>query len=180
MANVHTNRKSGFIRRAGVMRRENLWFFQPMAITTLAAANSAAIVTVLNAAALALRPFTVVRTRGIMHLRSDQSAASENYIASLGFAVVSEQAADIGITAVPTPETDRGSDLWFVFESLAGRFEVTTDIGRVEQGIWRDVDSRAMRKVEDGQDLVQVVENSALSAAGSTMTTGFRQLVKLH
>ena len=69
----------------------------------------------------------------------------------------------MGASAVPTPETDRASDLWFVYESLAGKLEVTTDVGRYEAGKWKEFDSKAMRKVDIGQDLVVVAEASGVS-----------------
>ena len=56
----------------------------------------------LSAIGLALRPFTLIRVRGIFTIASDQSAATETQVGALGVAVVSEQAASIGVTAVPT------------------------------------------------------------------------------
>ncbi len=56
-------RKSGFVRRGGRMVRETIWFGQTETQTVLAAANTAAILTSLNAAALALRPFTIIRSQ---------------------------------------------------------------------------------------------------------------------
>ena len=53
-------------------------------------------------------------------VESDQSAATELFIGNLGLAVVSDQATAVGVTAVPTPATDRGSDLWFLIEEGPG------------------------------------------------------------
>ena len=145
----------------------------------MATASAAAILFSLNAAALELLPFTIVRTRGIWGLRSDQAAASEDYSASMGIAVVNDQAVAVGVTAVPTPETDRGSDLFFVYESLAGFFEFKTNDGLLEKGQWIRFDSKAMRKVDIGQDIVVTAETSALSA-GAIGHFSARMLVKLH
>ena len=165
--------------RGGVRRRETSWFSAPSASFTLAAPNTAALVRSLNAAALALRPFTIVRYRGRYHIESDQSAASEFFDCSIGLAVVSDQATAIGVTAVPTPTTDLGSDLWFVYESLQDIFELGDATGFARMGISKDYDSRAMRKVEDGQDVVFVAENTAASN-GVTVRDQGRMLVKLH
>jgi len=170
-------RKSGFVRRNNVMRRETAWLGGTFIRTTLASTNAVAVSAQLSTEELAMRPFTIVRTRGIMHVKSDQSAASEFYGVQMGFAIVSDQAIAIGVTAVPTPDTDIDSDLWFVYESVFGQIDVTTDIGRVEVGHTVRYDSKAMRKVEPGQDIVQVLEcplNSAL------VSDSFRMLVKLH
>ncbi len=44
-------------------------------------------------------------------------------------------------------------------------------------GIFKEFDSKAMRKVEEGQDIVQVVENEI---NGCTVTISGRMLLKLH
>jgi len=167
-------------RRGSVARRESIWISQIPIDTTLAAASTAALISTLNAAALALRPFTVVRTRGSLWVRSDQTVTSEDYQASLGLAVVSEQAVAIGVTAIPTPETDRNSDLWFVYETLQQaftRFDATGTMGM--EGAVKEFDSKAMRKVEEGEDLVTVIETSAVSLGAQVMVS-FRMLLKLH
>ena len=181
MARIFTGRKSGFIQRSGVARRETVWIGSASFSTLLSAPSTAVLQASLNAAALALRPFTVVRTRGFFHLRSDQGAVTEIYEAALGLAVVSDQAVAIGVTAVPTPTTDDDSDLWFVYERGFGELEVNTSVGfsNGPAGGYRSFDSKAMRKVEDGQDVIQVVETSALSS-GARLASHLRMLVKLH
>ena len=64
-------RKSGFVRRSNVMRRDTIWIGGTWATATLASTSSAAILTQFSAGALALRPFTVIRTRGIATIKSD-------------------------------------------------------------------------------------------------------------
>ena len=89
MANIG-RRSAGrsFGRRAG-LRRESLWLGILEGSAALGAANSVAILNSLNAAALALTPFTVVRVRFNVALRSDQIAAAEDYQWAVGAAVVS-------------------------------------------------------------------------------------------
>ena len=41
------------------------------------------------------------------------------------------------------------------------------------------IDSKSMRKVEEGQDLIEVIENSAISN-GAQVITYTRVLIKLH
>ena len=90
MANIRTAGKSGFIIRGGARRRETIWFGGTAFTQSLAATTSVALVQSLNAAALVLRPFTVVRSRGIVRCSSDQVATTETYGASFGSAVVSD------------------------------------------------------------------------------------------
>ncbi len=172
--------RSVFRNVGGVRRqvRETLWLEVGTGETLLAGAPSVAITNSLNAAALALTPFTVIRVRGVLHCRSDQNVASETTGVSIGYAVVSEQAVAIGVTAVPTPVTEKGSDLWFVHETVFMRYQFGSNIGfDGDAGIFMKYDSKAMRKVEDGSDLVVVVENEI---NGCTITTSSRILIKLH
>ncbi len=106
-------------------------------------------------------------------------ASPETQILHYGNIVVTEQALAIGVTAVPTPATDNGAD-WYVYESGGSRFQVSSAVGfdnRMAQYI--QFDSKAMRKVEEGQQLITVLENDALSA-GIDVITFVRTLIKLH
>jgi len=173
-------RKSGFVRRHGVMRRESLWIFIAPTNTVLAAASTAVLFSGFNAAALALRPFTIVRTRGILGSTSDQTAATEFYHWAFGIAVVSDQALAIGVTAVPTPMTDRASDLWFVYEEQMGELLFKDATGIQQNAIaQQSFDSKAMRKVEEGQDIAISVETAATSNGALVKKAG-RMLLKLH
>jgi len=179
MANITVNRKSGFIRRGGVMRRETAWVALTPTNTNLAGASISVLFTGYSAAVLALRPFTIVRTRGYLHCRSDQAGATEFFDAVLAMAIVSDQALAIGVTAVPTPDTDRDSDLFFLFEEIAGTIQQITSVGVLENQLGRTFDSKAMRKVEDGQDIAVTIETAAASL-GVNFSKGGRQLIKLH
>jgi len=161
--------------------RESLWFSGSYAIDDIDTSGVVEI-TFLNAAALALRPFTVVRTRGVLFMTSDQTANSEDQQLGYAQAVVSDQAAAIGITALPTPVTDSGSDLFFVYEALQSRVLVSSAIAiymASSVGIERIIDSKAMRKVEDGQTVVSVAE-AASTSEGTRLYSFFRSLIKLH
>ena len=171
-------RKSGFVRRNGVMRRETMWLGATFTVNTLASTNAVALTASLDTAELALRPFTVVRVRGGMHVRSDQTGASEAFGVQMGLCVVSDQAVAIGVTAVPTPDTDQASDAWFVYEQYLSRFEFISGVGvDTDSGRYVPYDSKAMRKVEDGFDVIQVIECPSTSAQ---VSDAFRMLIKLH
>ena len=173
-------RSSGFIR-GGRPQRETQWLELPEVAFSLPGANSGVLLLSLTAAEKALRPFTVMRTRGVWFLSSDQSAASELYSTAMGACVVSDQASAVGITAVPTPDIDALSDLWFLYERITNAFLFGDGTGFIENaGILAPFDSRAMRKVEEGEDVVFVVENGAVTAAGALGRLSGRLLIKLH
>ena len=160
-------------------RRETMWFaFTPIE-AVIAAASTAIQLGTLNAAALALRPFTVIRMRGFFFNRSDQISSGEDYGSSFGMAVVSSQAAAVGVTAVPTPNTDRGSDLFFVYEEIFGHLSFSSGIGVRELGQTVYIDSKAMRKVNDDQDISITVETPA-NTDSAVVVAGGRFLIKLH
>ena len=178
MANLRIGRRSGLVLRGGKNRRSTFWFSGVDTSSTITAPSTAVALTSLNAAALALRPFTVVRTRGILHLRSDQNAVTEVQAAAYGQIIVSDQAVAIGITALPTPVTDDQST-WFVYEWMMTALQFATAASFVEIGASKEIDSRAMRKVEEGQDLVEVIESATITN-GLIFRSFSRNLIKLH
>jgi len=177
MANIRRSRKSGYTLRGGVMRRESRWLGIATVSSTLTAVGGV-LQTSLAAASLALRPFTVVRTHVSWLLESDNAAGAERQICGYGHAVVSDQAVTVGVSAIPTPITDQGSDLWYVYALLMGAGNISGTMSQ-RSGFTGTIDSRAMRKVEDGQDIVTVVEFDAVGA-GLVITVGGRDLIKLH
>jgi len=145
--------------RLGATRRETAWLFIQTVEATLGGAPTATLANSLNAAALAMRPFTIIRTRGVLYVSSDQVAATERYMGDMAMAVVSDQAVAIGVTAVPTPATDKGSDLFYVYEQVVGTFTFLDATGSLQKGEMIQYDSKAMRRVNDDQDQIVVFEN---------------------
>ena len=161
----------------GGVRRQSLWIGFGSNQVTLTSLGGT-ITHALNAAALALRPFTIVRTLFVFDLRSDQAAAVEQQAANFGIAVVSDQALAVGITAVPTPVTDIGSDLFFAFIAMYADESSLTDRTRGSSKYL--LDSKAMRKVPDDADLAVVAEADTAVAAGCILRMTGRMLVKLN
>ena len=64
-----------------------------------------------------------------------------------------------------------------MYEWLAANATDLTDLAI--GGQFKEIDSRAMRKVEDGQDVIGVVE-SGLQTNGLNINVFMRLLVKLH
>jgi len=181
VANIRSARRSGFVLRGGRNVRETVWGDVGTVEAVMTGAPTAILINQLNAAALALRPFTVVRVRGVISVRSDQVAATESFIGDLGYAIVSEQAAGIGVTAVPTPLTDKDSDLFFVYQQVIGRINVGSGAGTgvpTDGGVqWIQYDSKAMRKVNESEQMVITTENEL---SGCNLVHSARFLMKLH
>jgi len=166
--------------RGGKSVRETSWVFVDPTVTQLAAANTAVIVGISNAALLALRPFTVIRVHGFFGISADQATADESIAAAVGYSVVSDQAGAIGVTAVPTPFTDLGSDLWFVHQIMMARTEFQSGTGvnfnTVRGGAYQ---SKAMRKVNDDETIAITIETASTSS-GLFVHHAARMLIKLH
>ena len=176
MANIRTARRSGLVLRGGKNRRESLWLAITPTLTTMS--SSGGIITgLLNAAGLALLPFTVVRTRGYLFITSDQAAAAEVQIGAYGGAVVTDQAIAIGVSAVPTPITDLGSDEFFLHQMIMADESALTDVAKPGVGV--QFDSRAMRKCSESEQPYFVAELSTVGSGFSLFSAG-RMLVKLH
>ncbi len=174
MARRTVRRSSSVVAVAG-RRRDTLWLVVGVGATTMTISGGT-ITNSMNAAALAYRPFTVIRAIMDYSVRSDQAAALEEQTVAAGAAVVSDQAVAIGVTAVPTPITDRGSDLWFMHQTMFAEESSLTDRSK-PHGVWH-VDSRAMRRVDDDQDIVFVLEINTVTGSGAIVRSSGRLLIK--
>jgi len=155
--------------------RTTTWIAIAPIATTLSSSTATVLVATLNAAADALRPFTIVRTYIEYFLTSDQVAASEEQACSFGMAIVSDQASAIGVTAVPTPTTDLASDLWYLHKFIFG--DELSKVDETRAGKFGTIDSKAMRKVDIGQDVILVAEGAGVGS-GMILTMAGRFLVK--
>ena len=176
MAFSRAARRSGFVVRGGRQVRETLWTSVDFSLNTQSAGGGV-ITNAANAVLLALRPFTVVRFRGVLYLRSDQAAAAEHQAGAFAAAVVTEQALAIGVTAVPTPVTDMGSDEFFMHQLIVGGESRLTDVAI--PGTFLQFDSRAMRKCSESEEPYFAAEFSSI-AQGLTLISAGRLLLKLH
>ncbi len=150
------------------------WSVAPTAI----GGTTSSLLLVANAALLALRPFTIIRTRGRIFINSDQSAATELSRGVLGSIIVEEEAADAGVASLPTPGTETEAP-WFLYEPWFNQFVFGDGTGFIEPaGTMIAFDSKAMRKVGISEDVTMVAEN--LSGAGVVLGVVGRMLIKLH
>ena len=167
-------RRTRFVRPAP---KTKMWIGAGAGTQVLAASGSTLIAS-LSAGQLALRPFTILRTRMDVLVASDQTGAAENPFGSYGMVVVTDKASGVGITAVPEPSGDLEAD-WFVHQHWSLRFEFVTGVGfHPSGGFHYEIDSRAMRKVGPDDDVVTV--GTIDNAFGMRIVEGGRHLIQLH
>ncbi len=157
-------------------RRESIWI--GVSSSTTLPASAKVLISLLNATALATRPFTIVRTRLWLHVETDQSAASETVRGAFGVIVVSDQAVAAGAASVPGPVTNTDAD-FLVYQPFVNIFTLGDATGFVEPtGTSVMIDSKAMRKVGANEDVAYMMENAV--AFGAILTLQGRYLIKLH
>jgi len=102
---------------------------------------------------------TIRRTRGLLSIASDQSAAIEETIGAFGACVISDHAQGVGISAMPDPANDISEDLWAVYVPFMQIGELSSVSG-AESAMAYPFDSKAMRKLPTGYSYVFVLANN--------------------
>jgi len=123
-------------------------------------------------------PFTVVRTIGLYSWDTDQSAGVERPFGAFGFAVVTENARAAGVASLPTPILDENDDVWFVYQQVAAPLRFADATGFANTSHTSTFESRAQRKVVEGQSIVVMGENASVN--GAVLLIKYRILIKLH
>jgi len=103
---------------------------------------------------------TIRRTRGRISVNSDQPSSPEEQNCALGFIVVTDLAATVGATSIPGPITEASDDGWYVWEGFVQR---SLEAFGGNLGMTYEFDSKAMRKVEDGFQVVVIAENGGVA-----------------
>ena len=169
-------RRSRFVRPA---KKTKMWIGDSLPQSTVAGAGPV-LMGSLNAAALLLRPFTILRTRTEMHVVSDQFGAIEFQEGAVSYQVVTDSAIAAGIGSIPSPITEPEAD-YFVYQPYVSDVTHSTVVGYESRG--RDVawtiDSKAMRKVGHDEDIAIVVQNVNATHTVLVSLVG-RQLIQLH
>ena len=159
--------------------RTKVWIGGGTGSTTIVG-STVQLLSVLNAAALAVRPFTILRTRLLVTFMSDQITVSETPFGSYGEIIVEDNASAIGVTAVPDPSSisgDPDAD-WHVWQACHHAVKEASAVGFTwGGGSQYVVDSKAMRKVGANQDLISVF---ASENVGADLNVQGRILIQLH
>ena len=167
------------VQRQRGPRRQTEWLSlaAPDVLTTLNPNSKIQFSTGLTTDEVNKLPFTITRTIGLLTVKSDQVALQENTNGAIGICVVSARALTVGITALPDPLTEANADFWFVFQPWSVVREVSNNSGTMS---WiKMFDSKAQRKVEEGDQLAFICANSN-SGAAIQFGVQLRMLIKLH
>ena len=102
---------------------------------------------------------TVRRTRGMFSVRSPSGVGIFKASGAIGLMVVNDIAFAAGASAIPGPITDASDDGWFMWEPFSSP---TAAAGfTVGPQPTYQVDSKAMRRVEEGFTIAVMVENAS-------------------
>ena len=105
---------------------------------------------------------TVLRTVGQIGVTSDQTAGTEAQIGAFGMIVVTDLALAAGAASIPGPITDAADDGWFLYVPITQEQVVATAVGIVRSKDYV-FDSKAKRRVSEGQGIAIMAENASPS-----------------
>ncbi len=143
------------------------------AVQTLAAATSS----IDQSLTPADQPETVIRTRGLLTIETDQEGADEQPFGAIGFIVVSAEALAAGAASIPAPYSNSGDDGFFVHQFFAAPVTFSTGTGLARLAVDYTFDSKAMRKLSPDDRVVMMIENASASH-GLEFILSFRMLLK--
>ncbi len=171
--------RAGFAARSAGQRRSTQWGASAdITGPTALAANTAILDQAFTQANLdTITPATIIRTRGILWVSTDQLTASEEPFGAMGMMVVTEAARVAGIAAIPTPIAEEVDDGFFVFQYFGGPQLFFSATGQ-QQWARYEFDSKAQRKMNSDEAIVVTLENAS-SSAGLNYLLKFRILFKL-
>ncbi len=179
MAGRQIVNRGSFVRGRGP-RRLVSWDLRGSATSVAVPASSAVLVLVFPSATIdLLAPATLIRTRGLVSIATDQIIASETQVGAFGIGFVNTVAGALGITGMPSPIMDSSWEGWFVWQALHAQFEFVTGAG-FEHNVMTtfEIDSKAMRKFDTDEALAYIVENRG--TRGFNISVDLRHLVKRH
>jgi len=130
-----------------------------------------------------LDDLTIVRTRGLLTVQLISTAASlQGFEYGFGICVVTQNAAGIGITAVPDPLADQAWDGWFVYETgnMLSRAAISGgDDDSPTANLVIEIDSKAMRKTHLTDTIVAVISTLEVGTSIMQVSLATRILAKL-
>ncbi len=122
-------------------------------------------------------PATIVRIRGMLSIELQTYAADLDIAGAVGMGIVSAEAFAAGVASVPEPFTDADWGGWMMWRSFAHRFEFVSNTGSFFPAEWTmEIDSKAMRKVDNNEVLIIVAESQSGAIA---VASPLRVLIKL-
>ncbi len=147
--------------RGGGKRRGTTWIGPADQGYVAVATNTKVLVGSFDPFAVGMINPTLIRTRGGLSVIPGAFTADVAFIWAYGIGIVSDQAFAAGAASIPGPFTDSDWDGWQTWISGSARFEFGDATGFELQSEIQQVDSKAMRKVTDGETIVVMAESQA-------------------
>jgi len=121
---------------------------------------------------------TIVRIRGLLDVGPIGLTADMDAQGAFGFCIVNGEAFDAGVASVPTPWTESFDDRWLYHTYWSVHYELPASGSFVGQSFVQEIDSKAMRKMNNGDVLIGVIEN-ANAGDNVSVFMNVRTLLKL-
>lgn len=167
-------RSSGYPIRQRTSSPNRAWAGFSSATAVTVAATSKVLIATATPLNLGI-DLTILRTRGWLCYFAGTPTADRFISGAFGIMIVKDLAAAAGVASLPGPATDASDDSWFVHEWFISQLEFGTAVGMEPNfGNSRSFDSKAKRKIEEGEVAVAVVEN--LTGSGISFGVNFRCL----
>jgi len=149
-----------FRSQIGSQKRQVTWVGPAAQGAVNVASTGATLLSFFSPSDAGLTKATVVRTRGAVTISPQVFSADVIIHGAYGEGIVSDQAFAAGISSVPEPFTEADWDGWFVWRSFTLELAVADATGKILPAqLTFEVDSKAMRKVGDGETLITVAES---------------------
>ena len=164
---------------SGTPRRQTEWIAATVNFVDLTATEIANVISFSQVALADLVPFTIIRTVGVITVAFDTNFITNQIISgAAGLQVVGDDARASGVASMASPFADASDDSWFYHQFFHGVVDdrADSDILLSQSMV---IDSKAQRKVVDGQSIVFLVEGGG-EADGFDVAVGLRILCKLH
>ena len=146
-------------RRSGGRRADYTWILGTGHVNGLSTTQA------FDSMTTVLRSSTLVRTRGEIHVGMDPGAIDDTMVVGVGLIVATDQAIAAGAASLPSPIDDGDADwLWHGLFGLHAATIVSGD-DWIGQSSRREIDSKAMRKVKQNDNLVVVYDSSVLAGS---------------
>ncbi len=174
------SRGTRFPMRSGSLKRKVTWAEGP--VGQILSKTSSQVVLFGVGQQATIDDLTLVRTRGSLLVQlSTASAIDESFQWSFGMCIVNENAAGVGITAVPDPLADIAWDGWFVHEQGTLASLDATPLAAPQLGTAQriSIDSKAMRKLHATDVILGVIKLTEVGACTVSAFLDSRILLKL-
>ena len=172
-----------FTRRSGGLKRRTSWEGNQLGFTLTTGTVAAA--TLVSEAILEEQgPGTVVRVRGRLQFKvSAVGADNAQSVTHIGLILATSAAVSIGVTALPLPFTDIGSD-WLVYEAVPlATFDAASLLtSGAQNGSVQtiEIDGKAMRKYDNNMALMVVAQNTVRSSTHTIEISGTLRVLLKH